>query len=214
MDKYADILKLFKITTPVGYSEEELALAREEAGAMPRELEEFFARIGASPELRGLQDALILPNKYKALLDPEHLIFFNENQGVCKAAVKKSDADDPDPPVYASADNGKWNLSSPHVSEFLRAMFDYQASICLEFSPAEFYWVTTEEKARIERLFPRLGSFENWLYDWDITVYGIDGGRVALMHNGDGDIQMNYAANNEREFERMSRLLEGIGEAI
>lgn len=217
MDKYAEIIKLFKLEKPVGYSEEELALAREEAGAMPRELEEFYAVLGASPELRGLQDALILPNKYKALLDREYLIFFNENQGVCQAAVKKSDADDhndPDPPVYASAGNGEWNLSSPHVSEFLRAMFDYQASICLEFSPEEFYWVTPEEEAKIARLFPKLGSFDNWLYDWNITVYGSGGGRIALMHNGDGDIQMNYAANNERDFGRMSELLDGIGEPI
>lgn len=213
MDKYEDILKLFKVSSPVGYFEEEVAGAKAEVGALPFELESFYLKYGASGELHGLQDELILPNRYKALLNPEYIIFFNENQGVCQAAVKKSDADIPDPPVYTSVDNGGWKLSSPHVSVFLRAMFDYQASICLDFTPEEFYFITPEEKTKIEKLFPRLGGFDNWLYDQNITVYGENGGRIALMENG-GDIQMNYAANNEREFERMSGFLDGVGEAI
>ena len=64
-------------------------------------------------------------------------------------------------------------------------------------------------------MFPRLGGFENWLYDWNITVYGENGGRIALMEPpGDDDIQMNFVANNEEEFERMSKLLDRIGEPI
>ncbi|MDE6727580.1 MAG: hypothetical protein K2J80_06530 [Oscillospiraceae bacterium] len=213
MDKYNDILDLFLITSPVGYSAEEIAGAKAEAGNLPFELEGFFLKYGASPELHGLQDELILPNRYKALLNLEYIVFFDENQGVCQAAVKKSDAHLPDPPVYTSTDNGEWKLSSPHFSEFLCAMFDYQASICLEFSPEEFYFITSEEKAKIEKMFPKIGGFENWLYDWNVTVYGSGGGRVSLMENG-GDIQMSYAANNEHGFVQMQKLLDCIGEAI
>lgn len=213
MDKYEDILKLFGVSSPVGYSAEELGAVKTEIGALPAELERFFLKYGACSELHGLQDELVLPNRYKSLLNSEYIIFFNENQGVCQAAVKKSDADIPNPPVYTSTDNGEWRLCSPHVSEFLCAMFGYQASICLDFNPEEFFWVTAEEKSKIEQLFPRLGGFENWLYDWNITVYGSGGGRIALMENG-GDIQMNYAANNERDFTHMRELLDGIGEAM
>lgn len=213
MDKYGEILKLFGVASPVGYSPEEIAAAKTEAGALPFELERFYSLCGASPELHGLQDELILPNRYRALLNPEYIVFFNENQGVCQAAVKKSDADIPDPPVYTSDANGGWALSSPRVSDFLAAMFDYLASICLDFTPEEFYFITPEEKAMIERTFPRLGGFDNWLYDKNVTVYGENGGRIALMENG-GDIQMNYAANNDREFKRMSGLLDGVGEEI
>lgn len=213
MDKYEDILNLFKVSLPVGYSEEEIAGMKTEVGALPFELESFFLKYGASKELHGLQDELILPNRYKSLLKSDYIVFFNENQGVCQAAVKKSDVHLPDPPVYTSVDDGEWNLSSPHVSEFLCAMFDYQASICLAFNPEEFYFITPEEKEKIEQMFPRLGNFENWLYDWNITVYGKNGGRIALMENG-GDIQMNYAANNEQDYSQMRRVLENIGEAI
>ncbi len=213
MEKYGGILDLFKVEKPIGFSDKEIAKAKTAVGELPSELEKFYRFCGNSPELQGLQDELILPDKYPIFLNLDYIVFFDEDQGVCQAAVKKSDAALSDPPVYTSADNDEWKLSSPHVSEFLCAMFDYQASICLDYSPEEFYFITPEEKAKIERMFPKLGGFDNWLYDWDITVYGENGGRIALMDNG-GDIQMNFAANNEQEFKRMSALLEGIGEPI
>ncbi|MCH5203719.1 MAG: hypothetical protein J1F03_03170 [Oscillospiraceae bacterium] len=215
MDKYAEILELFGIEVPVGYSAEEIEKAKSEVGGLPSELEQFYLNYGKSPELHGLQDELILPGQHKALLDKDYIIIFNENQGVCQAGIKKSDAALPDPPVYTSVDDGEWKLSCPRVSDFLIAMFGYQASICLEFSPEEFYFITQEEKEKIERLFKKCEQhFDNWLYDWNITLYGDNNnGRIALMDNG-GDIQMNYAANTEEEFIRMQKLLDGIGEPI
>jgi len=210
MEKYNGILELFGVENPVGFSDQEIAEAKAAVGELPSELEKFYRYCG---KLYGLQDEFILPNKYPIFLNLDYIVFFDENQGVCQAAVRKSDAGLADPPVYTSVDNGEWKLSSPRVSEFLCAMFDYQASICLEFSPEEFFFITPEEKAKIEQTFPKLGGFDNWLYDWSITVYGENGGRIAIMDNG-GDIQMNFAANNEQEFKRMSVLLEGIGEPI
>ncbi len=213
MEKYGGILKLFGVKDPVGFTDKEIADAKAAVGELPSELEKFYRYCGNSPELHGLQDELVRLNKYPPFPDLDHIVFFNENQGVCRAAVRKSDAKLSDPPVYASADNGEWKLSSPRVSEFLCAMYDYQASICLEYNPEDFYLITPEEKAMIEKMFPKLGEFDNWLYGRNITVYGENGGRIALMDNGDV-IQMNFAANNEDEFKRMSALPEGIGEPI
>lgn len=160
-----------------------------------------------------MQDDLILPDRFDDFAASDYIIFFNENQSVCQAGVKKSDAALDDPPVYTSVDCGEWKLSSEHVSDFLCAMFDYQASICLEFNPEDFFFITYEEKAKVEKLFPKLGGFDNWLYDWNVTVYGENGGRIALMENG-GDIQMNIAANNGCEYERIMSLLDGVGEPM
>lgn len=212
MEKYNGILELFGVKNPVGYSAEEVEKAKIEVGGLPLELERFYLYCGNSPELHGLQDELILPNCSKSMLNPDYIVFFNENQGVCQAAVKKSDVGIDDPPVYTSVDDGEWQLSSPHVSDFLCAMFDFQASICLDFNPEDFFWITPEECAKVAEMFPKLGEFDKWLYDWKVTVYGENGGRIAIMENG--DIQMNYAANNEREYERMEKLLDGIGEEI
>lgn len=215
MDKYAEISELFGIEVPAGYSAEEFESAKTAVGGLPLELEQFFLNYGKSPELHGLQDELIFPGQHKALLDPDYIIFFNENQGVCQAAVKKSDTNLPDPPVYTSVDNGEWTVSCPRVSDFLIAMFGYQASICLEFSPEEFYFITPEEKEKIEGLFQkREQHFNSWIYDWDVTLYGDNNeGRIAVMENG-GDLQMNYAANTEEEFLRIQNLLKEIGEPM
>lgn len=208
-----DILRLFNVKEPVGYTVNEVEKAKSEVGAMPLALERFYLYCGKSPKLQCLQDEFILPNRYPAFLKLDYIVFFDENQGVCQAAIRKMDAGVDDPPVYVSVENGEWKLSAPRFSEFLGAMFDYQASICLEFSPEEFYFVTAEEKTKIESMFPKLGGFDNWLYDRNNTVYGENGGRIALMENG-GDIQMNYAANNEHEFNRIRTLLSNIGEQI
>lgn len=215
MEKYKSITELFQVETPTGYTKEEIEKAKAAVGGLPLELEKFYLYCGNSPELKFLQDELVLPGKYPALLDPEYIIFYNENQGVCQAAVKKSEVSLDDPPVYTSVDDGEWTLSSPHVSEFLAAMYDYQASICLDFSPEEFYFVTPEEKAKIESLFPKLGSFNGWLYTWTVTVYGEGGIRIALMEDEEGeDIQMNFAANNQEDFDKVMSMLEGIGEPM
>ncbi|MCM1165119.1 MAG: hypothetical protein NC299_05700 [Lachnospiraceae bacterium] len=212
MSGYDEILRLFNVTNPVGYTAEEIKKAKSVVGVLPLELERFYLLCGASKELHGLQDELILPDRFADLAASDYIVFFIENQSVCMAGVKKSDAALDDPPVYASVDNGEWKLSSPRVSEFLCAMFGYQASICLEFDPEEFFFITAEEKAKVEKLFPKLGGFDNWLYDQKITVYGENGGRVALMEEQPGgEIWMSIAANNEREHERIMSLLDGVG---
>lgn len=213
MEKYNEILKLFKVETPVGFSIEDVENAKAEVGGLPLELERFYIYCGNSPELHGLQDELILPNRYQALLNPDYIVFFNENQGVCQAAVKKSDISLPDPPVYTTTDDGEWVPSAPRVSDFLCAMFDYQASICLECNPEDFFWITPKDKALVEQSFPKLGEFDNWIYDWHVTTYGEGGGRIALMENG-GEIQASYAANNESDFERINNMFGKMWEPV
>lgn len=215
MEKYSELLRLFGIEKPIGYSAPEVEKAKSEVGGLPSELEKFYLYCGNSPELQGLQDEFILPNKYRVFLNLDYIVFFDEAQAVCQAAVKKSDIGIDDPPVYTSLENGNWMLSAPKLSDFLIAMFDYQASICLEFSPQEFYFITPDEKSKIESLFPKLGGFDNWLYDNNVIVYGENGGRIALTEQpGSGEIWMSFAANNEEEFERMSKLLDGVGEPM
>lgn len=178
MSKYDKILQLFKVENPVGYTVEQIEKAKTVVVGLPLELEKFYLLFGASKELHYLQDELILPDRFADFAASDYIIFFNENQSVCRAGVKKSDAALDDPPVYTSVDDGEWKLSSPHVSEFLTVMFDYQASICPELNPKEFFFINAEEKAKVEKLFPKLGAFDNWLYGWNITVYGENGVRI------------------------------------
>lgn len=215
-EKFNEILELFNVTKPKGYSREQIEATKAATGPIPAILEQFYLEYGLTDELLHLQDNLLLPDRYRALLNDDYIIFFDENQGVCHAGIRKSEALMPDPPVYVRMDNREWKKSADRVSDFLVAMFGYQASICLEYSPEEFYFITEEEKGKIEKLFvKRKEKFENWLSDYSITLYGDNNhGRIAIMEQAGYDIQLNYAANTKEEYERMAALLGGIGEAI
>lgn len=215
-EKFNEILQLFCVNNPKGYSVKEIDKVKQTVGELPKVLEQFYLKCGKTNGLIYNQDYLVLPNAYPTFINLEYIIFFNENQGVCRAGIKKTDAKMPDPPVYVSMDDKIWVKSSDKLSDFLVAMYGYQASICLEYCPEEFYWITKEEKDKIEQLFgKRKEKLEMWM-DFNVTLYGDNcHGRIALMHQeGEDDIQMNYAANTEEEYERMAKLLEGIGEPI
>lgn len=215
-EKFNEILQLFCVRNPKGYSAKDIENVKQTVGELPEVLEKFYLKYANTNDLLHLQDNLIFPNEYPYMKDSEYIIFFNENQGVCQAGVKKTDAKMPDPPVYVSMDNNIWVKSSDKISDFLVAMYGYQASICMEYSPEEFYWITKEEKETVEQLFcKRKEKMEMWL-DFSVTLYGDNcHGRIALMQQEDeDDIQMNYAANTEEEYKRMAKLLKGIGEPM
>ncbi len=215
-EKFNEILQLFCIENPEGYSVKDMEKIKQTVGELPEVLEKFYLKCGNTTDLRYLQDNLIFPNEYPYMKDWEYIIFFDENQGVCQAGIKKTDVKMSDPPVYVSMDGKAWVKSSDKVSDFLVAMYGYQASICLEYSPEEFYWITKEEKDKVEQLFTkRKEEMKRWM-NCSITLYGDNcHGRIALMHpEGEDDIQMNYAANTKEEYERMAKLLKGIGEPI
>ena len=220
MKGFKIISDLFLISNPVGYDMTELNKTREIFGAIPRVLEEFYINYGKSKELQGLQDELVLPDKYESFLKYDYMVFFNENQGVCQAGIHRSDLDKENPPVYVNnIVDGKmsWYKSADSISDFLIAMYGYQASICLEYYPEGFFWVSTEDIKYIEEKFEKKEqSMEYWLM-CKITLYGNDNNsRIALMDNllYEDNIQMNYASNNEKSFGELDFILENIGESM
>lgn len=210
--QYREILELFCIEAPVGYTKEEMDQAKKLVGKMPHALTFFYEHYGRSEALQHLQDLLILPGRYTALLDEEYVIFFIENQGVCHAGIKKEECILDDPKVYVQMDQGEWELASEHVSEFLVPMFSYQASICLEYSPEEFYFITKEEKKLIEAHYQkRPEAMLSWLRH-KVTMYGNNKCRISLMEAEDEEeLSMVYVANDEEEFIKMQVVFEHIG---
>jgi len=214
LKKYQEISKLFCVTSPTGYSEKKLEEVEGKVGKIPEALRLFYKKYGNTKKLCYMQDQLVLPDDFLGLIDDAYLIFFDENQGVCRAGIKKTDAELFDPPVYVSMVEEEWKLAQDKVSDFLVAMYGYEASIVLDYNPEEFYFVKKEEIEIIEQRFTkRPERIKGWL-DCEIVLYGNENGRIALMIQDDLDIQMNYAANSKEEFERMQKLLSGIGEVI
>ena len=212
--KYIEIIKeLFAVSHPKGYTAGEVELVKKLYGGIPLFLEQFYLELGRSDELLYLQDELILPEKYSIFLDYEYMIFFNENQGVCQAGIARKDIEMENPPVYVGYDNKDWIKTAESLSDFFTAMYGYQASLCLEYSSEAFYWVSDEEIQLIERSFSkRQEGLLNWL-NFRVDLYEKGEGRIALMYTG-GDVQMMYAANNEKDFKKIQAVLENIGEII
>ena len=212
--KYIEIIKeLFAVSHPKGYTAGEMESVKKLYGGIPLFLEQFYLELGRSDELLYLQDELILPEKYSIFLDYEYMIFFNENQGVCQAGIARKDIEMENPPVYVGYDNKDWIKTAESLSDFFTAMYGYQASLCLEYSSEAFYWVSDEEIQLIERSFSkRQEGLLNWL-NFRVDLYEKGEGRIALMYTG-GDVQMMYAANNEKDFKEIQAVLKNVGEII
>ena len=213
--EWADVInQLFLITNPKGYSFEEVEKAKALYGRLPSTLEQFYLQLGRSDELIHIQDELILPDRYPAFANYNYLVFFNENQGVCQAGISLEDIKMDDPPVYVGYDNTEWNKTSDSLSSFLIAMFGYQASLCLHYSPTEFYWITESDFEVIKQHFAKQPcSLQNWL-NFKVDLYANSPNeRLALMNIGDV-LEMIYAANNQQDFVKMQNILKNVGEAM
>ena len=208
------VTRLFAIMNPKGYMADDVNKTKKEFGGLPRILEQLYLQLGCSYELLCMQDTLILPSKHPLFLNYDYLVFFNENQSVCQAGINLRDIGLDDPPVYVGYDNAKWIKISDTLSSFLIAMFGFQASLCLQYSSTEFYLITENDVMFIKQHFAKQpDSLQNWLnFKVDLYANSPDE-RLALMNTGN-DLQMIYAANNQKSFDSMRSILEGTGEPM
>ncbi len=102
-----NLLELFRnlygVDQPQGCTDGEIAAVKEIFGAIPAVVEDFWRTFGRTPQLNYVQDTWILPEHYSKWTWPgesQYLILLNENQGVCRAGIRREDLSLPDPPVY------------------------------------------------------------------------------------------------------------------
>lgn len=214
MENYSEIEELFNITSPAGYTADEINQFKNKVGQLPKELEEFYLKYGKTPQLIANQDYFVAADK---ILCNDYIIFFNENQGCCQAGIKKSDAHLDNPPVYVGdVDNDdNWVLSCEKLSDFLIIMFGYQASMILPFSTEEIFEITEQEKEKIESLFVRKNScIMKWCGDIKINVYGNNNHHRISIWDYFGEYQLIYSADSEEEFEKIENLIGDVGEPL
>lgn len=213
------IKALYGVEALQGYTEKEIVFVKERFGALPQVLEEYYCTAGRTKALHGVQDEWILPEhfeRWKWLQKSEYLILLNDNQGVCRAGIRKEDLVLPDPPVYSTEDDKEWVLCAPSTSVFLAAALAYEAVFHFECSSEEFYWLTEEEVELLgEKLAKLPFALTNWINGMEITLYhyGMDD-MVAVMDCKDGNPSMLYGAASEGSYRRLWEILEGIGEPM
>ncbi|MCL2153672.1 MAG: hypothetical protein FWH57_12085 [Oscillospiraceae bacterium] len=195
MEQFDAIKRLFTIKEAKGYSVEEVYKAKGLYGGIPYVLEQFYLQLGRSDELLCLQDELILPGRWPALINDTHLVFFNEN------------------PVYVGYEFTDWIKTSDTISGFLIAMFGYQAACWgLRYAFDGINILSKNDLGVIQQHFTKQpDSLENW-WNLKIDLYASNPDeRIAVLYLDDDQMQMLYAANNQLTFEAMQRVLKDVG---
>ena len=211
------IRQLYAVDELQGYAEGEIHFLKELFGALPRVLEDFYRAAGNTEVIHHVQDSWMLPEnfrKWKWLQTSDHMILLNENQGVCRAGIRREDLVLSDPPVYSTEDDKTWVICAPTTSEFLAAALAYESAFTFTYNPEEFYWLTGEEMEQIQSQLTKYPfELQSWISDMKITFYSNEPDNlVAVMDCG--DLQMLYGAASEVSYSKLMDVMEGIGEPI
>lgn len=209
--------QLYAVNELLGYTDEDIRYLKQLFGSLPQVLENYYRIAGNTEVFQHGQDTWMLPEhfqKWRWLQNSDYLILLNENQGVCRAGIRREDLTFPNPPVYTTEDDKNWVLCASTTSEFLIAALAYESVFTFKYSPEEFYWLNKEEMIKIQsRLTKCPFEFQNWISCMNVTFYSnaLDN-LVAIMDCG--DLQMLYGAASEISYTKLKDVMDGIGKPM
>ena len=92
---FFDRLKqIYSVEEFCGYTDEDIDYIKGLFGNIPKALEEYYRKAGRTEAFQRVQDTWLLPEhfkKWKWTQKSDHMILLNENQGVCRAGIKRED---------------------------------------------------------------------------------------------------------------------------
>ena len=219
---YLEIIKhLYAVDKLHGYNEKELDFVKNHFGTLPQVVEDFWRTAGRTAAIHHVQDQWIKPDefqKYDWLKDNDYLIILNENQGCCRAGIRKDDLEKNDPPVYVTMDDDEWTQCTDTTSEFLKAALAYEAVFTFTYCGEDgedcedfVYWITDEEFEIIQsKLEKQPFMLKGWM-DIDFSFYSNAPDNMVVVMDCD-DLQVIYGAASEESHERLMDVMEGLGE--
>ncbi|MGE8339690.1 hypothetical protein BSF41_06050 [Flavobacterium sp. ACN2] len=210
MTDFSKIKKLFGITEPNGFTENEIQLIRDIFGDLPAVFVDYYTELGKIENLNQTQDLLIVPERFQYFKHNDYLIFYYENQRACVWGIHKDDLSKTNPPVYMSYDEKEWNLETETLTDFFTAMAFLQAGFALEFPSNTFYEIEPNDLDFIIKNYSDKGvSFKQWLEG--IQFYGNHDDEVIIITGGN---QMFYSSNTENHFLEMDKVLSKLGSEL
>lgn len=218
MDLTTMIKQLYAVDTLEGYTDEDISYLKTMYASLPTVLEEFYRTAGKTPAIHLVQDIWMKPEHYRdrAWLkeDDSHFILLNENQGVCRAGIRKEDMALPDPPVYVTMDDEDWELCASTTSEFLAATLTYESVFAFEYWSEEFFWLSEEELELIQSRLTRLPfAMQNWM-DATITCYNNAPDNLVVVMDMEGEYQMFFGGVTEEAYKKLQSILGDMGEPV
>ncbi|MNK76354.1 hypothetical protein D3C87_959210 [compost metagenome] len=210
MTDFSIIKKLFGISEPNGFAENEINVVRDIFGDLPKVLTDYYTELGKIQNLNHTQDLLIVPERFQYFRHNDYLIFYYENQRSCVWGIHKDDLSKANPPVYMSFDEKEWNLETETLTDFFTAMAFLQAGFALEFPGNTFYEIEPKDLDFIIKNYSNKGvSFKQWLEG--IQFYGNHADDVIVIMGGN---QMFYASNSQEHFIEIDEVLSQLGKEL
>ncbi len=200
------IRKLFNIEKNNGFSENDISQACKKHGNLPFILQEYYRQLGNYRQINQTQNILCRPGE---LIDTkEYLIFYKENQYTVQWAIKKSDLNKDNPPVYCSSDENEFELESESLLDFLYAMAFFQAaSWGLEYFSEGIYMISEQQAQIIRNRYKKIDYELNlWM---KISYYKkYDDEVICMIKNSDYD--MLYASSSKQHFDEMKEFIDRL----
>ncbi|MBR1555294.1 MAG: SMI1/KNR4 family protein [Oscillospiraceae bacterium] len=210
-DNYQNIRELFHLDAPCPLPEEDIEQIRKQFGAIPKALEDYYRLCGGCAEMNATQDFLVTPdgrygNYHLNLFSyPDYCVFYAENQCVAEWAIKKSDLNQENPPVYETYDDGRtWHQICDSVSDFLISEAYMQSALSKEYSSEEFYQMTPEQFQILSEKFPCAGIYETmqFLQPYQDTV--------LMISKFKENFSLLYSSDSEEHFEEIDGIISEI----
>lgn len=221
MDYKEMIKQLYAVDKLHGCSQKDIDFVKNHFGTIPATVEDFWRNACRTSAIHHVQDQWITPDdfqKYDWLKNNDYLILLNENQGCCRAGIRKDDLDKNNPPVYVSMDDDEWILCTDTFSEFLEAALAYESVFSFTYCGEDgedyedfVYWITDEELKIIQSKLEKQPFILHGWMDIDFSFYSNAPDNMVVVMDCD-EIQVIYGAASEKSHEKLMEVMEGIGE--
>lgn len=207
MTDFSPIKKLFGITEPNGFTEDEIQIVKDIFGDLPKVFIDYYTELGKIENLNHTQDSLIIPERFQYFQHEDYLIFYSENQRVCVWGIHKGDLSHPNPSVYMSYDDKEWKKETETLMEFFEAMANLQAGFALEYTPECFYEIDDKDINVIAENYKNKGvSFTQWAEG--ISFYGNHDDEVIIVMSNN---QLFYSSGSQQHFTELDKVLSKLG---
>lgn len=207
MTDFSTIKKLFHITEPNGFSNDEIQIVKNNFGNLPQVFVDYYTELGKIQKLNNTQDSLVAVDRLINYATDEYLIFYKENQYACVWGIHKDDLSKSNPPVYMSYDEQEWNLETETLSDFFTAMAYLQAGFGLDFYSECFYELDDKALKFIDENFKNKDvAFKQWAEG--IKFYGNHEDDVIIVMSNN---QIFYSSNTKKHFLELDKVLSQLG---
>ncbi len=214
-DNYQNICELFHLDVPSPLPDEQTEQIRKHFGAIPKALESYYRLCGGCEEMNATQDFLVTPDgryghyQLEKFNCPDYCVFYVENQCCSEWAVKKSDLNQDNPPVYVTHNEKEWFKVCDTVSQFLISQAYMQAVFSKEYSNEEFYEITKEQVRLLAENFTHADA-DSDLYLGVQFFQPYPDTVIMVLYNTEENFNLLYSSDSEEHFEEIDSIISEI----